>query len=300
MDYESWRYVGNGYFREMISSGLQSSVPLSPSDDRIGVLRHVYAVNRLDWQSPLSAEAYERWSAGRGSVARGRGDSSQPGLWLILTTLATPTPQGDEIGHAQFVVRASDWHPVAVRLSLRDRQYEIREVSYQVVPLSQIDSSLFDSATAGADQVKSPTPENSPRNIHEGRRRSSAVIGARNQERNDFPSMPQPEVRPSTAGNEAAAELGSGDAVTSLNPPLTLQFASSTSSEPEAPVSPRLNLSWAHAPVTPNPGMSFAEQLAREQQVIQQALQHASRLAAPAQPGAREKTKTKNPRRPGK
>ena len=206
MDYESWRYVGNGQFRETISSGLHSSVPANPSDDRIGVLRHIYAVNRLDWQSPLSPEAYERWSAGRGSVARGRGDSSQPGLWLILTTLATPTPRGDEIGRAQFVVRASDWHPVAVRLSLRDRQYEIREVSYQVVPLSQVDSSLFDSAAPAADQVKSPTPGNALRNNHEGRRRSSAVSGARNQKGNDVPSVPQREVTPSTPGNEAAAE----------------------------------------------------------------------------------------------
>jgi hypothetical protein len=300
MDYESWRYVGNGRFRETISSELYSSVPSSPSDDGIGGLRRVYAVNRLDWQSPLSAEAYQRWSAGRGSVARARGDSSQPGLWLIMTTLATPTPQGDEIGQAQFVVRASDWHPVAVRLSLRDRHYEIREISYRVVPLSQVDSSLFDSTTPGADQVKSPKPGNALRNIHEGKRRSSAVIGTRNQERNDFPSVPQPQVMTSTGGNAAAAELGAGEAETSLNPPLTLRFAASASSGPAVPVRPRLNLSWAHPPVTLDPRMAFAEQLARQQEVMQQALTHPSRLAAPAPRGPREKTKEKNSRRSGK
>jgi len=165
------------------------------------------------------------------------------------------------------------------------------------VPLSQVDSSLFDSAAPAADQVKSPTPGNALRNNHEGRRRTSAVIGARNQEGNHVPGVPQREVTPSTPGNQAAAEAdAAADTETSLNPPLTLRFTSSSSSELEAPVRPRLNLSWGHPPVALNPGVGFVEELARQQQIMQQASQHPSRRAAPA---PREKTKAKNPRRSG-
>src|SRR5579864_7879145 len=253
LNYESWRDFRNGRFGEAISSGA-SDASYKCMDD----LRRVYAANHLDWQSPLSAEAYERWSAtlvgGRASVARGRGDSSGAAPSLILTTFVTPNPQGDEIGKAQLVVRPSDWHPVSVHLSLKDREYEISEIAFQVVPLSQFDSSLFDDAIPGADQASSPARPGSPSNLQAGKiagreqrsrktgpaeKMPPAALAAPSQEPLGASQAPRSRATPSTAGNQDAAEASSVG--TGLDLPITLSSPVSTPADP-APVGPRLNL----------------------------------------------------------
>jgi hypothetical protein len=311
LDYESWRDFRNGRFGEAISSGASDS-----SDKCMNDLRRVYAANHLDWQSPLSAEAYERWSAtlvgGRASVERGHGDSSGAAPWLILTTFATPNPQGDEIGKAQLTVRRSDWHPVSVRLSLKDREYEISEIAFQVVPLAQFDSSLFNAAVPGTDQANSPARQNSLSDVHAGRtaggeQRSRqtglaanappTALEAPGQEQPGPSHAPRSRAMPSTTGDQDATETS--DVGTGLDLPITLSSPVSRPSD-LAPVGPRLNLNLPTAPVALNPGMALAEQIARQQELMRTTQQRPSKLAAPVPATPRQKAKQKNAIKPGK
>jgi hypothetical protein len=311
LDYESWRDFRNGRFGEAISSGASDS-----SDKCMNDLRRVYAANHLDWQSPLSAEAYERWSAtlvgGRASVARGHGDSSGAAPWLILTTFATPNPQGDEIGKAQLVVRRSDWHPVSVRLSLKDREYEISEVVFQVVPLAQFDSSLFDDTIPGADQASSPARQNSLSDVHAGRtagreQRSRqtglsanappAALAVPSQGQPGTSHAPTSRATRSTAGDQDAAETS--DAGASMDLPITLSSPVSTPAD-LAPAGPRLNFGLPTAPAALNPGMALAEQIARQQELMRTTQQRPSKVAAPSPATPRQKVKGKNTPKPGK
>jgi hypothetical protein len=288
--YESWRDFRNGRFREALASG--SSVT---SDERIAELQRVYATNHLDWQSPLSAQGYERWNSalvgGRTSVARDRSGTSPDGSRLILTTLATPNPEGDAIGKAQLVVRASDWHPVALLLTLKDREYEISEVAFQVLPISQFDSSLFDEIADGADQVNpnSPTPGNSLPTIH------AARIDKPHHQGLGAPHAAQPRATPSADGKQDAAETNDAG----LDLPVTLSYPAPTPLV-DQPVTagPRLNLSLAPAPIALNPGMALAEQLARQQSLMSSTQQPAPKQATPATP--RRKAKEKHAMQPGK
>jgi len=130
INYESWQDDSHHRFHETSSSA-----------EITGELQRVYQTNNLDWQSPLSATAYARWQTSlvekHDSVARsGSAD-------LTLTTVASGQPEGDAIGKAQLVVSATDWLPIAVHLWLRDREYEISQVSSELLPASQLDSSLF-------------------------------------------------------------------------------------------------------------------------------------------------------------
>lgn len=313
-DYESWRDLQNGRFREAVSS---VAAGVDSSGASIAELRRIYAVNHLDWQSPLSAEAYGRWSAGlaagRASVARGHGDASGGGSWLVLTTVATAEPRGDEIGKAEFFVRASDWHPLAVHFSLKDREYEISEAAFQVVPLGQVDSSLFDgSAAGGAEQVESAAPGDRGRGVHGGgdvgrvRRseqrkntahaptgKSPATAGAANQKQPDATHEARPDAKSSAPAKSVRAETGAAEADTGMDLPLTLTYGVSTPLDQLTPGGgSRLNLGLPPAGMALNPGMAFAEQLARERAAMQQTVPQPPKPVAPG-------SKLPNPRRIG-
>ncbi|MGH9916677.1 MAG: hypothetical protein ACRD63_15480, partial [Pyrinomonadaceae bacterium] len=82
-----------------------------------------------------------------------------------LTLHTVPARQAGEgqVIEATFVVRAQDWHPVEQHLRIKvegeAREYELREISYQVVSLSSLGHSIF------ADEVAvtaTPTPLLSP------------------------------------------------------------------------------------------------------------------------------------------
>ncbi|MGA8223221.1 MAG: hypothetical protein WB780_16340, partial [Candidatus Acidiferrales bacterium] len=302
-DYESWRDLRSGRFREMISSGIADT-----SADGIRSLRRIYEANHLDWQTPLSAEAYGRWSAGlaegRASVARGHGDGSGGGSWLVLTTVATGEPRGDQIGKAEFFVRASDWHPVAMHFSLKDREYEISEAAFQVVPLGQVDSSLFDgSAAAGTEQVESAAPGDGRRNVHGGvgvgvgrarrseRRTNTAIApagkfpattGAANQKQPEASHEPRPDAKSPAPAKSVRAETDAAGADTGMDLPLTLTYGVSTPLDQLTPGGgSRLNLGLPPAGMALNPGMAFAEQLARERAAMQQTVPQSPKPAAP-------------------
>jgi len=305
VDYESWRDFRSGRFRGAVSpgaAGAGGAAGSSDSDDeRIAGLRRVYAANHLDWQAPLSAEAYQRWSsalaAGRASVTRERREAAEGDSWLILTTLATPTPRGDEIGKAQLMVRASDWHPVAVHLSLKDREYEISEAAFQVVPLSQVESSVFAGAANGAEQVNSPAPGNS----QPGARAAKGDDRQQHEHPRKISANALAPTRPAANTAPIQDRPGAADADTFLDLPITLNYPAPAPLDQGTPAAPRLNLGLPLAPMPLNPGMALAEQLARQQELMQKTQQQRPIKLAPPPPAVRrQKTKEKNSKNPGK
>jgi hypothetical protein len=148
-DYDSWEDHSRGRYRQTGSSA-----------EILTELRTVCNANRLDWQAPLSAAGYARWrdslpakqdivAPAKVFTAGGVNGGSEP---LALTTIASSQAANslrsedsgaDRITKAELVVRTADWHPVEERLWVDDREYEIAELDYGMLPLSQVDASVF-------------------------------------------------------------------------------------------------------------------------------------------------------------
>src|SRR5713101_420619 len=129
--YESWQDGSHSRFQETSSSA-----------EITNELMRVYQANHLDWKSPLSAAAYEKW---QNSLPEKHDSVAHNGSTeLTLTTFVSSQAQGDAIGKAQSIVGVPDWLPRVVNLWLRDREYEISEVNSELLPLSQVDPSLLD------------------------------------------------------------------------------------------------------------------------------------------------------------
>ena len=86
---------------------------------------------------------------------------------LALTTVAgrhpgdnppTEESQRNEITKAELVVRTADWHPVEAHLLVNDREYEIAELDYKVLPLSEVDAAVFAEPPAPVERVAAPRP----------------------------------------------------------------------------------------------------------------------------------------------
>jgi hypothetical protein len=56
---------------------------------------------------------------------------------------SAPASTPNRITKAQLVVRTADWHPVEERLWVNDREYDIAELDYKVLPLSEVNALLF-------------------------------------------------------------------------------------------------------------------------------------------------------------
>lgn len=146
-DYESWSDRSQPRFRQK-----------SSSEELVAELQRVYEANQLEWQAPLSAAGLARWRdtllAKVDSVEESEGQ-------LTLTTIAGQNPKGDRIGKVQLVVRVVDWHPVQQRLWLADREYEITETQYEVLPLAKVEADVFGEAPEMA-AARPSTPKREP------------------------------------------------------------------------------------------------------------------------------------------
>ncbi len=161
-DYDSWGDQSHGRFRQMGSSA-----------EVLSELRAICDANHLDWQAPLSASGYARWRdslpakqdyvAPRKVSTREEGDHGSG--FLALTTVAgrhpgdnppTEESQRNEITKAELVVRTADWHPVEGHLLAGDREFEIAELDYGVVPLSAVAASVFAEPPAPVERVEAP------------------------------------------------------------------------------------------------------------------------------------------------
>jgi hypothetical protein len=126
-------------------AGLQgNSVPAlrvsTPPDDPFKhEVQEVFQLARLDWENPLSAEAFSAWRK-RLSDREDRVESKDTGT-LVLTTSTTDGP----VREASLSVRSSDFHPVAEALETeKGLQVEIDEISFAVLNLDAINPALFE------------------------------------------------------------------------------------------------------------------------------------------------------------
>ena len=163
-DYDAWEDKSRGRFHQ---SGSSAEV--------LAELRAICDSNRLDWRAPLSAAGYVRWrdslttkqdfvAPHNVSTPRDMNYGPEP---LALTTVAGPRDgdgspteksQGNRIVKAELVVRTADWHPVEERLWVNDREYEIAELDYRVLPFAEVDASIFAEPAAPVKPVEGPRP----------------------------------------------------------------------------------------------------------------------------------------------
>ncbi len=163
-DYDYWEDPSRGRFRQTGSSA-----------EVLAELRAICNANQLDWQAPLSAAGYARWrdslaarqdivAPAKVSTDRGVNDGPES---LTLTTIArgqaanslrSEDSGADSIAKAELVVRTADWHPVEERLWVNDREYEIAELDYRVLPLSEVEALVFAEPPAPVERVEAPRP----------------------------------------------------------------------------------------------------------------------------------------------
>jgi Putative zinc-finger len=150
VNYESWR-------EESVNRFLQNS----SSADIVADLQRIYQANGLDWELPLSADAFAKWRAALTEKRDLVADSDSG--HLILTTLVHGRGKGDVITKAQLVVRADDWRPIVARLWLRDREYEIAEVGFEVLSSIPFEPALFQSRVDSLFPIAAPRLRRSER-----------------------------------------------------------------------------------------------------------------------------------------
>jgi RNA polymerase sigma factor (sigma-70 family) len=120
------------------SSGRRRARQL-PLDTATAQLKAELAANGVDWDQPLSAASFSEWHS-RIGVEREAVDSAVKGLLRLTTTVAS-----GNVLQESLTMRASDLHPVARTMSLRDGgTVEIAELEYEELPWSVVDSSIFE------------------------------------------------------------------------------------------------------------------------------------------------------------
>ncbi len=106
----------------------------------------------VNWQQPLSAEAYREWHDGQPAVedqVRRSGNE--------LLTLTTSIPSGP-IAAESLTVRVQDFHAVSRTVSMRDDEnIEIAEVHYDVLGWDAVNEALFEPLNVGTVGTLAPS-----------------------------------------------------------------------------------------------------------------------------------------------
>lgn len=108
-------------------------------------VRGALAAAGVDWEQPLSAEAFKKWHdqqfTAEDKVQRSGND---------LLTLTTALPSGP-IATESLTVRARDFHAVSRTVSMRDEEnIEVAEVHYDVLGWDAVNETLFEPLGGGA------------------------------------------------------------------------------------------------------------------------------------------------------
>ena len=126
-------------------------------------LARVLQTNHMDPQRPLSAASYQSWHTTlhnhQDDVLKSKFADGSDALTL-RTVPAYPLNIG-EIAEAQFVVRAGDWQPAELHLTVvaegGNRVYELSQQISEVVTLAHVDPSIFaDQPMASTSPVANP------------------------------------------------------------------------------------------------------------------------------------------------
>ena len=132
------RKIARTIYRDRARNRQISRVDVSASEE--SVAQNTFQQPSLDWDDPLSPQAYSHW---RDNIAE-KGDvvTRVDGNLLRLDTTTSSGP----VAEASLTVRASDYHPVEENVRLRDEsRIEIAEVSYDVVAFTSLGSDIFGS-----------------------------------------------------------------------------------------------------------------------------------------------------------
>src|SRR6266498_2421089 len=171
---EIWNDTKNARVREFTVDGNQAvsfsgnvgrvTSSQSSRNQVIDDLAQVLSTNHMDPQRPLSAVSYQSWhntlQHQRDEVTR----SKLPGGVDAVTLHTVPAAQVKvgQIADAVFIVRAKDWQPSTLRLSVRAEDvhhiYELTEDLSEVLNLAQVDPKIFANETVAL----APTPKASP------------------------------------------------------------------------------------------------------------------------------------------
>lgn len=150
--WESWNDARRQQFRQRVADQhgarfLRADEKTSP--ELITELETVLRLNQFDPQSPLSATAFATW---RGKIRPAAETIAASNEGLNLTTVVATPATRNAILEASLLVRKTDWHAVALQLSVQSeegvRRYELSETAYEVLPLE---------ALTGAAEL-TPTP----------------------------------------------------------------------------------------------------------------------------------------------
>jgi anti-sigma factor RsiW len=175
---EIWNDTKNARVREFAVDGNQT-VSLSgnvgkstslqvPPNPVIDDLAQVLSFNHMDPQRPLSAASYQSWhntlQRQRDEVTRSKLPGGVDALTL-RTVPASPVNVG-QIAEAVFIVRANDWLPSELRLSVHaeagNRVYELTEDLSEVLDLAQVDPKIFANETVASAPAPKASPQMSP------------------------------------------------------------------------------------------------------------------------------------------
>ena len=177
VEVELWKRAGDGRVKELeagqpvagaeeetakrlVNRAASASIRNAASDSDSGLLvelNELYSANHLDWSEPISATDFERW-AGAGSpkdeqVVR----ETLPGngaAYRLIARAKNPlsSPPRDFLSEIQLLVRSSDWHAIEERLTVQApsgvRTYEVAELEYRELPLSEVPPTIFGSTVA--------------------------------------------------------------------------------------------------------------------------------------------------------
>jgi len=129
-------------------------------------LHAVYEANQLPANAPFSAQTFRGWTeTGEPKQEGMREDRLGDGEKIYRLSAQAVAPPANSAADAPFLhtmellVRASDWHAVAQRLTVSSRgsehTYEIAELEYRLISPSQVPGNLF----GGEEKASAPVTE---------------------------------------------------------------------------------------------------------------------------------------------
>jgi anti-sigma factor RsiW len=183
-----WDDQKYGRFREVAENGSQADLA-SGTPNGAGTARQVeqprllrevnatLAANHLRWNAPVSAEVFRDWEQSPGrkdeAVSRERLSGGEQAYRLsakVADESSIPVSSTPYIRTMELLVRATDWHAVSERMTIANQTsvhtYEIAELEYRVIPLSQLPGNVFGdmagSSALVADSGQVATPGAGP------------------------------------------------------------------------------------------------------------------------------------------
>ncbi|MFN2531236.1 MAG: zf-HC2 domain-containing protein [Pyrinomonadaceae bacterium] len=182
LSWEIWNDTNNSRVRHFLNDGKQfiPFIPVSAgssdrakqnsAEDLLTELAQVLAINHMYAQQPLSAASFQSW---HNTLQRPQDEITKAKLIdgaqaLTLRTVSNTAFVAGQIEEAIFVVRAKDWQPAHLSLSVKaengKRVYELTEDFSEVVSLAQLNPSIFapETITVRTIPKASPSPAASP------------------------------------------------------------------------------------------------------------------------------------------